>query len=407
MGPFGRLLYWFTSRTSSVRHKVASRAGQFALQTLAEYNVFMRRQNLVVAIFFLVLALGCSGNSGTQCDGTVVDGVCYEDGQDPVIGQPCFAHVDCKNIAACVEGKCKQECTEDWQCPQPGSCQDFQCVTSTTTDVRTPPPTDTPTPPPPTDAGSGKACTSSFDCAGEGACIDGTCQKECDTDGDCPPKATCLQFQCVLSDVPDVGEPDTEPADTGKPADTATPTDTGDPLPPGCEGKKGPYGSTCACKEDCATNLCLGDQAAGKGFCTKECFTSSNCDGTDWCLDVGGGTKVCVKNDAGAPCAGGCLSTQLTNQKAVCVCTVPCTSAAECPGTMACSVAPGVANKVCVPIGDLCAIDPLICFGKCFPDLSSTYLCTAFCEAINDCPAGWTCYQEMLNGQLEQNCLPN
>jgi len=354
------------------------------------------------------VAIGCSGdNSGPKCDGEIINGLCYGSNTRTVIGEPCSAHVECKGQAACIQGECQQECTENWQCPQPGECVGFQCISGSAPDVTSPPtdtagPTDTASPPAP-DTTTGAPCNSNFDCQGEGACINGHCGKECDSDSDCPSGGSCLQFQCVGGDPPDAGSP----VDTASPPDTASPVDTAEPLPAGCEGKKGPYGAPCKCKEDCATGLCVGDSEQGFGFCTQDCFTSSNCPGTDWCLDVGGGTKVCVKNDAGAACINGCLSTQLVNQQGLCVCTVPCSTSAECPANMACSQVPGASSKVCVPIGDLCASQPLMCFGKCFPDLSNTLLCTAICSSINDCPAGWTCHQEVLNGQVEQNCLPN
>jgi hypothetical protein len=259
--------------------------------------------------------------------------------------------------------------------------------------------------------GSGKSCSSGIDCRGEGACIDGTCRIQCNSDSDCgdPSDWDCKQFQCYsTADVSpsDSGNPDTKPQqDTKEP-----PTDTGNPGP-NCTSKKAPYGATCYCKEDCLSNLCLGDIAAGKGFCTEECFISDNCPLTDWCYASPDGVKVCVKNDAGAPCNQGCLSSiTLTNQMGQCVCTVPCASAAQCPGTMACSLVSLGSSpiKACVPIGDLCnpqsGASP--CYGICFPDLSNTFFCTATCTSFTDCPDGFQCYQEELGGQLYQNCLP-
>lgn len=260
-------------------------------------------------------------------------------------------------------------------------------------------------------------CTSHVDCNGEGACIDGKCQIECKKNEDCgdPGKWECKQFQCfstVTTDPVDAGPTDLgpPPVDSGQPVQDTGGGDKKD-VNPNCTEKKASYGATCFCKDDCSTGLCLGDIAAGKGFCTQECFTSDTCPGADWCYADPSGTKVCVQNDSGNSCQNGCLSgITLTNGAGACICTVPCASANGCPLNMACSAVGvnGVPTKVCVPIGQFCnSSNPSNCYGICFPDLSNTFLCTATCEGFNDCPAGYKCHQEVLNGQTYQTCLPN
>ena len=374
---------------------------------------------------------GCGArraSTGPTCTGDIVDGSCFEPGGG-ILGSPCGTHVDCQNTAACIEGTCQQECLDDWHClGEARRCVHFQCVASDAVDAAAPPGGDAVDPPdaglasdagappdvlPVVDASARKACVNNFDCAGQGACITGFCDVQCTSDADCGDSTAwnCIQFQCWPEAIPDAVGPDTGPSDTAEPADAGPPDAGPQPdLPPGCTEKAAAYGDLCHCKSDCQSTLCLGDVAAGKGFCTKPCSTSANCPGIDWCLQAAPDAKVCVQNDAGAPCSQGCLFVTLQNQVGGCVCTVPCSSAAECPGTMACSAVPlnGVPTPLCVPVGQLC--DPqkaLPCYGTCFPDLSDTWLCTARCESFQDCPAGFQCYQEVISGQTVAHCLPN
>ncbi len=363
---------------------------------------------------FLLLSCSSPAPNSTEggCSGNIIGDVCFERSINSVIGQPCGNHVDCKSQAACIQGTCQQECTQDWQCVAPLVCDHWRCLdSSATTDTKSPDPGS----PPEDSAGTdtvedtapqgdsivGKECTFHSDCEGVAACLDGKCSVECQSDEDCgePADWDCIQFQCI-----GLGPADAGPSDPGKPSDPGTtePDDTkpSKDLPPKCTEKAAPYGTNCFCKEDCISSMCLGDVEAGKGFCTEECFTSSNCPGTDWCAGLPDGTKVCVKNDAGAPCAQGCLSgTTLVNQQGKCVCTVPCEDASQCPSSMACAQVSG-AGKVCVPIGAVC--DPNTgsspCFGVCWPNLSNTWFCTAECASLTDCPAGFTCHTDDLGG---------
>ena len=399
---------------------------EFASRRPLGYTARVRRLLLSTLALWTsaALALGCSPSPAQQttaeCSGEVIADVCIEAPGNSVIGQPCSNHVDCKNKAACIQGVCERECTQDWQCQAPLTCDHWRCLDLSRVTPDVPPPDDLPSdvadppdvseapdadvPESPADTVLGKDCTFHSECEGVAACLDGKCAVQCQEDSDCgaPEAWDCKLFECFAIDAPDAGPTDAGPTDPGPPPDPG-PTDTGpdNELPPNCTEKAAPYGTNCFCKQDCISSLCLGDIAAGKGFCTEECFTSSNCPGTDWCTDVGGGTKVCVKNDAGAPCAQGCLSgLTLTNPQGKCVCSVPCESSEQCPSAMACSVVPGVAGKLCVPIGTVC--DPNApkspCFGVCWPNLSGTWFCTAECEALTDCPSGFTCHTDDLGG---------
>ncbi len=391
---------------------------------------------LFVGIALLVLHVGaCTEATGTGradgCAGTVLGDVCAESPVGPsILGKLCKTHVDCLNLAACIGGTCQQQCTQPWQCPKGLTCDHFRCLDPTadagvaedapaspevfndTHDATDGGPSDlaAPTDPGPSDVPQAKACQSAVDCAGLGACVDGHCKKECTTDPDCGDPTTwdCKQFTCFKVTPADVGptDPGAPPKDDGPP-----PKDDGPELPLNCTAKKAGYAATCYCKQDCLSGLCLGDIAAGKGFCTEECTTSNDCPNKGWCYaDASSGVKVCVKNDAGAPCAQGCLS-NLTLESALktCVCTVPCDSAAQCPIGMACAPIGGNPGKYCMPIGDICdpsaSLNP--CFGTCWPDVppSTAWICTSDCTKLTDCPEGMICYQDIIQGQTFNHCL--
>ena len=376
---------------------------------------------LLLSLAVAACSTPSSPKKGSSCDGQVKNDVCFETPDQPaIIGQPCKSQVECLNQAACIAGTCKIECLEQWHCEKPLTCDHFRCLApgdpadvTAPTDVPADVPDDTPdvldpldlpTPPELPDAG-GKPCTTHVDCGGTAACIEGTCQIKCLADGDCgnADLFDCKQFQCFAVDPPDAGptDPGPPPVDDGPPP----PADIGPELPPGCTAKKGPFGATCHCKQDCASDLCLGDIAAGKGFCTEECFTSDNCPGTAWCFDAEG-TKVCVKNDSGAPCSGGCLAFTLQSQAGQCICTSPCDSTKQCPAGMACSKVNGSASKLCVPVGDICQDNGpgSPCFGMCWPDLQNKPFCTAPCTKLTDCPEGMTCFNDVELGGVV--CMP-
>jgi hypothetical protein len=374
-----------------------------------------RAAHLLATVLLIAACTDGNSSDGSQCNGKPVGDICVEFTQSEVMGNPCTQHVDCKNLAACIEGTCGKQCEEpnDWQCGTDGKvCYKWQCLNPN--DVPTGGTSGSDAVSHSDPGGNGESCSSNMDCGGKAACIDGSCQKQCDQDSDCgnADEWDCKQFQCFSTKPQDVQTADegTPKTDPGKPEDTKTPAEDTTSTNPKCTSKKAPYGATCYCKEDCLSTLCLGDIAAGKGFCTEECFTSNNCQGNDWCYASPDGVKVCVKNDAGAPCAQGCLSSiTLTNQQGACVCTVPCDSASQCPGTMACSTVNLGSNpiKVCVPIGPLCNPQGAVpCYGTCYPDLNNNFFCTASCTSLTDCPTGFSCCPETLGGQFYQNCLP-
>ena len=136
------------------------------------------------------------------------------------------------------------------------------------------------------------------------------------------------------------------------------------------------------------------------GFCTQHCTTAKDCPGTHVCYDIGGGTRICAKSDAGKQVDCGsplCVSGfNLEDGNGKCVCTVECVDAQDCPSSAACAVVgtPTGNRRLCMPLGQAC--DPAnaakqACFGFCVSIPPGAGFCTTQCVKTPDCPAGWSC----------------
>jgi hypothetical protein len=329
-------------------------------------------------------------------------------------GDECSLWSDCDQSTprGCRNGYCvAPECYSDAECPDAArpACVFYVCGSRT-------PPGDTVSPrdvvqPP---DGGPVGCTTFNDCpasAGPEACRSGVCvPAECTTDADCPAPARCVLFLCQ-------GAP--PPPDVVQPRDVPAPPDG--PRPP--DVPQSPmlgYGEPCDRdfpNGGCASETCLYNKNAGTYTCTRECAAHSDCPAPDWC----GGTEftpplpidVCLPSDAGQPCnaLGGCTSGLSFGAGGGCVCTHPCPSAHWCPANYACP-ADATGARLCRPIGAACTPsaqgDP-VCRGQlCYPlDLNATTgVCTTTCSSSSpgDCPSGWFCYAEVIEGQTIQTC---
>lgn len=154
-----------------------------------------------------------------------------------------------------------------------------------------------------------------------------------------PPPPQDMPPAPVEDETPDV--PPVE--DMGPPEMTIMP----DMSEPDCPAQPGRYGDPCACADQCANRLCLGNPINGQGTCTQTCGSRLQCDGgQDQCIDLGG-TKVCVRDDTGAPCAGGphlcsvqlCVQATSATSRQQTFCSALCDSAADCLPNHVCSPA--------------------------------------------------------------------
>lgn len=414
--------------------------------------------SVAVLLSVVPLLAGACAQSGASFDG---GGSLADTGGGSVVGRACQAHVDCGGEAACLDGVCSRECEQDAQCPDPSyMCWGFRCLKrdgggpdtveppgdecAVGTDCdqtaapqgcrngRCVPPEcysdgqcldparphcvfyvcgDRAAPPDtvePRDVAGGQdsgpaACTTWQDCPDPPqGCRGGQCvPAECTQDDDCPAQERCVLFLCAaVQPPPDVVESPDVPAAEDVPGAPDVPTPPDVPL--------GGYGETCTRGGDCETGLCLNNKMTGGSTCTQACASTLDCPQPDWCGEVTS-TFVCIANDSGTACAGGCLSGRSFLTGADCFCTTPCPSALWCPPDFACVTDVSDA-RLCRPIGGACTPsvsgDPA-CRGQlCYPvDLQATTgICTTPCEGPTDCPPGWFCYAELVDGQTVQTC---
>jgi hypothetical protein len=89
---------------------------------------------------------------------------------------------------------------------------------------------------------------------------------------------------------------------------------------------------------------------------------------------------------------------------------VPCTKNMDCvPLGLACISGTSLSNQQgkCVPMTGAC--DPQNttsspCFGLCYPVTAYDGFCSSFCTSTGDCPAGYFCYSETIEGQTFKTC---
>ena len=145
----------------------------------------------------------------------------------------------------------------------------------------------------------------------------------------------------------------------------------------------------CAGDEECASAICLDD--ATVRYCSR------SCDGDDAC---GSGfhcrSGSCVRGPRQGM-GGGCVVNEDCDESGLCAvqggrrwCTRVC--AADCPDGFDCVPAGGA--QVCAPVrgllGQACAEGPDCLTGLC-ADTGGGRVCTAFCGAESQCPAGFEC----------------
>ena len=338
---------------------------------------------------------------------------CSADGGRADTAQYCMGPQDCPADQTCLGGVCGRECMWDEDCGDTLRflCKEMKCEPVVTgydvhdgdaglTDAT-----------PPLDTGDAVEvpCEKDLDCDPyQMACIDGVCDRECTKDEHCgDPGRYCYAYRCFDK------EADPAPGDVTDPPD-ATPDAAVD-----SDGPKKAYGQACAAGTECEGGFCLQIDLAGNKICTQPCPNQSpyECPGLDICygFPMGGGVTewVCIPNDAGQSC-GACLSAiELQSGTGQCICSVKCDSAEKCPNEMACApvLLSGQQTKVCMPIGAQCDPQAMAtytsnCFGICYPTnpAATTGFCSASCSGNNDCPTGYTCHAEVIEGQTIRTC---
>jgi len=223
----------------------------------------------------------------------------------------------------------------------------------------------------------------------------GTCVRNCqDTTRDCAPGEICdVNGQCTATSgdggLPDVVTQDS-PVNDVVTQDVAPPQDTGSDViqqPTKVELDK------CSSDTECKSGLiCRALYKGGPTRCTPTCTSSCGRSGAR-CLTLGSDT-YCADADVGKTCS------QATDCNYGCLtpgsyCTTQCTSGSDCPNGFGCATV-GSNGKLCVRAEEYCGGSTNTCTLACDPNMLVSS-CTLPCSSAADCPqrasilSPWTC----------------
>jgi hypothetical protein len=240
---------------------------------------------------------------------------------------PCSKHLDCDPLGmACLDGFCGRECTKDWHCEGEGAvCIGYMCKGGSPPEdtVQSPDVTTEPDALPagcdPTPGAYGAACSCEQECASS-LCVQNKitmssmCTQYCQTDAQCPGPDICIVLPeaaiCVINDSGQSTSCDPDQAlcysgnyltnKLGKCVCTTKCTKAAD-CPDGFACHVLGADKVCVSTgEVCTTNYnpcygqCAGDPAAGTGFCTAICISSTDCPSGWTCQTIQQGVKVCA-----------------------------------------------------------------------------------------------------------------
>ena len=111
---------------------------------------------------------------------------------DRQLGEDCDEAYGCIDGLFCNQGKCRQICTNNSDCPdRTYICSDGSCVKRSTAINST----------------EGEYCDSQYICAGNLICVDSICQKSCKNKSDCQANEVCENSRCRPEILPERGEP--------------------------------------------------------------------------------------------------------------------------------------------------------------------------------------------------------
>jgi hypothetical protein len=221
----------------------------------------------------------------------------------------------------------------------------------------------------------------------------GTCVRNCqDTVRDCQPGEICdVNGQCTSSSG-DGGPPDVVTQDS--PVKDVVTQDV--PTQDGPTIDSGPTKielDKCASDAECTSGLiCRALYRGGPTRCTPTCTQSSQCRSGARCLTLGNDT-YCADADVGKTC------TQASDCNYGCLtpggyCTTQCTSGSDCPNGFGCATV-GQNGKLCVRAEEYCG-GTNNCTLQCDTGMLVSS-CTLPCSSAADCPqrasvlAKWTC----------------
>ncbi len=139
----------------------------------------MRKARLLALTITLALSLGGCPDKVTVSTSRQLD-------------EDCDASHNCLEGLYCQDGKCRQLCKIDDECPSSAYyCRASVCVKYS--DV-------------PVGAKEGESCSSQIPCSGNLLCIDGICKKPCTQKSDCRADEICESGRCKPEILPERGE---------------------------------------------------------------------------------------------------------------------------------------------------------------------------------------------------------
>ena len=140
----------------------------------------MKKAVLRVALLLLPLVV-------SSCPPTQVKQV-----NERQLGEDCDDVYGCISGLFCNEGKCRQICTNNSDCPdRTYICSDGSCVKRASA----------------INPKEGEYCDSQYICAGNLICVDSICKKPCKNKSDCRADEVCENSRCRPEILPERGEP--------------------------------------------------------------------------------------------------------------------------------------------------------------------------------------------------------
>jgi hypothetical protein len=248
------------------------------------------------------------------------------------------------------------------------------------------------------DCAQATPCTFNSQCAEGFYCsmTKGTCVRNCvDATRDCEPGEICnINGQCQSSSA-DAGmdgqAPDVATNETST-NDVASSNDTGNDVITALKTEL----DLCSSDPECASGLlCRAFYTGGPTRCTPTCTTSSQCRAGARCLTIASDT-YCADADVGRTCST--MSPGTCNYACVSpgYCTTPCTSGSDCPNGYGCATVS--AQNVCVRAEQYCGSGATQACTTLDCDTSLVASsCTLPCSSASDCPqrasvlGAWTC----------------
>jgi hypothetical protein len=159
---------------------------------------------------------------------------------------------------------------------------------------------------------------------------------------------------------------------------------------------------SCDSDSNCKSGYCL-EYPDGLLFCGQDCTSNASCPQGFYCYDIQNGTDQCVANNSYCSQTGSNIAVgnycygHETCQSGLCLvlpdtayCSKECSADAQCPSPMKC-ISDYCIKGGSTALGGSCLSHMDCVSGLCLAVSESSGVCTAECETLSDCPAGFGC----------------